>query len=512
MRIVDYLDKGASLGPDRPCFTTDGDTWTYAQVQALSDDVAHALVTHGVRSGSKVAVLSGNDPLAFACVFGISRAAAVWCPVNPRNEAAENREILDRFDCEVLLYASAYRDLVERIRPDLPSIHTWVQLDGDSGPDVLSWDEFRTTPLGGPIPVVTAPDDLAMIVGTGGTTGRPKGVQLTGTNLETMTALTLMSYPFPTRGARPVYLALAPLTHAAGVLCFPVLASGGEIVIMRTPDVGQFLRLIPEHRVTHTFLPPTLIYMVLAHPDLDATDLSSLMCFWYGAAPMSPTRLAEALDRIGPMAQLFGQTEAPMMISVLPPEEHRRADGSIATEVLRSAGRPTPLVTVAVMDKDGTLLRTEERGEIVIRSSLVMSGYYKNPEATEDASRFGWHHTGDIGYLDDSGLLFIVDRAKDMIITGGFNVYSTEVEQAILAHDAVQDCAVIGLPDEKWGERVVAVVQPQPDRSIDPAELTTFVKERIGSVKAPKQIEVWPDLPRSKVGKVLKTDIKAALG
>lgn len=512
MRIVDYLDKGASLGPDRPCFTTDGDTWTYAQVQALSDDVAHALVTHGVRSGSKVAVLSGNDPLAFACVFGISRAAAVWCPVNPRNEAAENREILDRFDCEVLLYASAYRDLVERIRPDLPSIHTWVQLDGDSGPDVLSWDEFRTTPLGGPIPVVTAPDDLAMIVGTGGTTGRPKGVQLTGTNLETMTALTLMSYPFPTRGARPVYLALAPLTHAAGVLCFPVLASGGEIVIMRTLDVGQFLRLIPEHRVTHTFLPPTLIYMVLAHPDLDATDLSSLMCFWYGAAPMSPTRLAEALDRIGPMAQLFGQTEAPMMISVLPPAEHRRADGSIATEVLRSAGRPTPLVTVAVMGEDGTLLPTGERGEIVIRSSLVMAGYYKNPEATEDASRFGWHHTGDIGYLDDSGLLFIVDRAKDMIITGGFNVYSTEVEQAILAHDAVQDCAVIGLPDEKWGERVVAVVQPQPDRSIDPAELATFVKERIGSVKAPKQIEVWPDLPRSKVGKVLKTDIKAAFG
>ncbi|MGW0027855.1 acyl-CoA synthetase [Rhodococcus sp. NPDC003383] len=512
MRIVDYLDKGASLGPDRPCFTTDGDTWTYATVQTLANDVACALVTHGVRSGSKVAVLSGNDPLAFACVFGISRAGAVWCPINPRNEAAENREILDRFDCEVLLYASAYRDLVDRIRPDLPAIHTWVQLDGDPGPDALSWESFRADALEGAVQDAAPPDDLAMIVGTGGTTGRPKGVQLTGTNLETMTALTLMSYPFPTRGDRPVYLALAPLTHAAGVLCFPVLASGGEIVIMRTPDVGQFLRLIPQHRVTHTFLPPTLIYMVLAHPDLDVTDLSSLMCFWYGAAPMSPTRLAEALDRIGPMAQLFGQTEAPMMISVLPPDEHRRPDGSIATEVLSSAGRPTPLVTVAVMDKDGTLLPTGERGEIVIRSSLVMSGYYKNPEATDEASRFGWHHTGDIGYLDESGLLFIVDRAKDMIITGGFNVYSTEVEQAILAHDAVQDCAVIGLPDDKWGERVVAVVQPQPGRSIDPAELTAFVKERIGSVKAPKQIEVWPDLPRSKVGKVLKTDIKAAFG
>ncbi len=203
------------------------------------------------------------------------------------------------------------------------------------------------------------------------------------------------------------------------------------------------------------------------------------------------------------------------MISVLPPDEHRRTDGSIATEVLASAGRPSPLVTVAIMDERGTLLPAGgERGEIVVRSSLVMSGYYRNPGATEEAKRFGWHHTGDIGYLDDAGgLLFVVDRAKDMIITGGFNVYSTEVEQAILAHDAVQDCAVIGLPDDKWGgERVVAVVQPQPGRSIDPGDLTAFVKARIGSVKAPKQIEVWPDLPRSKVGKILKTDIKATFG
>ncbi|TCN54867.1 acyl-CoA synthetase (AMP-forming)/AMP-acid ligase II [Rhodococcus sp. SMB37] len=511
MRIVDYLDKGASLGPDRACFTTDGDTWTYATVQGLADDVASALVARGVQPGSKVAVLSGNDPLAFACVFGISRAGGVWCPINPRNEAAENREILDRFDCEVLLYASAYRELVDKIRADLPGIHTWVQLDGESDGNTLGWDDFSAS-CGGShdAPDRFAPDDLAMIVGTGGTTGKPKGVLLTGANLETMTALTLMSYPFPTHGARPVYLALAPLTHAAGVLCFPVLAGGGEIVIMRSPDVGRFLELVPAHRVTHTFLPPTLIYMVLAHPDLDTTDLSSLQCFWYGAAPMSPTRLAEALGRIGPMAQLFGQTEAPMMISVLPPDEHRRSDGSIATEVLSSAGRPSPLVTVAVMAKDGTLLPSGERGEIVVRSSLVMAGYYKNPEATEEASRFGWHHTGDIGYLDESGLLFIVDRAKDMIITGGFNVYSTEVEQAILAHHAIQDCAVIGLPDEKWGERVVAVVQPHSGEHVDPAELTAFVKERIGSVKAPKQIEVWPDLPRSKVGKVLKTDIKAS--
>ena len=190
-----------------------------------------------------------------------------------------------------------------------------------------------------------------MIVGTGGTTGRPKGVMLTNLNLETMTALTLMGYPLD---GRPVYLALAPLTHAAGVLCFPVLALGGEVVIMRNPDVHGFLALVERHRVTHTFLPPTLIYMVLAAEALDATDLSSLQCFWYGAAPMSPARLEEALTRIGPvMAQLFGQTEAPMMISMMPPADHFRPDGSIATERLASAGRPAPLVNVAIMDLDG---------------------------------------------------------------------------------------------------------------------------------------------------------------
>jgi acyl-CoA synthetase (AMP-forming)/AMP-acid ligase II len=334
-------------------------------------------------------------------------------------------------------------------------------------------------------------------------------VLLTGTNLETMTAITLMSYPFP---QRPVYLALAPLTHAAGVLCFPVLAHGGEIVVMRTPDVGAFLGLVQRHQVTHTFLPPTLIYMVLDHPGLDRTDVGSLRCFWYGAAPMSAARLEEALLRIGPvMAQLFGQTEAPMMISTMAPRDHYRGDGTIARERLSSAGRPAPLVTVAVMAEDGTLLPPGERGEIVIRGSLVMRGYHHDPAATAEASRFGWHHTGDIGYLDADSWLYIVDRAKDMVITGGFNVYSTEVEQAVMRHPAVADCAVVGLPDEKWGERVTAVVQLRAGRQLDPAELITFVKDGIGSVKAPKQVEVWSDLPRSKVGKVLKTEIKQVL-
>lgn len=507
MRLTDYLDKGASLGLSAPCLTTAGQTLSYGEVQQLSWRIASALHRSGVQRGEKVAILSANDPVAFSCVFGIARVGAVWCPINPRNEAAENRDLLDFFDCTALIYQSAFQPLVDQIRPDLPQLTTLICLDAEAA-GAQSFDQWLTGVPAEPFEVEPV-DDVAMIVGTGGTTGRPKGVLLTGGNLETMSAITLMSYPFPDR---PVYLALAPLTHAAGVLCFPVMCRGGEIVIMRKPDLHDFRDLVARHRVTHTFLPPTLIYMLLGHDDLQTSDLSSLQCFWYGAAPMSASRLAEAIERIGPvMAQLFGQTEAPMMISTMAPADHLRADGTLATERLASAGRPAPLVTVAIMAEAGRLLPTGERGEIVIRSSLVMAGYYKNPVATADVGRHGWHHTGDIGYLSDDGYLFIVDRAKDMIITGGFNVYSAEVEQALLQHPDIQDCAVIGLPDDKWGERVTAVLQLLPGHEVAAEQVRLFAKQRVGSVKAPKQVVIWPDLPRSKVGKVLKNEIKSQL-
>ncbi|MGO4613854.1 AMP-binding protein [Nocardia sp. 2YAB30] len=509
MRLTDYLDKGATLGAAAPCLTMNGQTLTYGAVQRLSWQVARALDRSGVRPGEKVAILSANNAVAFGCVFGIARAAAVWCPINPRNEAHENRDLLDLFDCTCLIFQDSFAPLVATIVGDLPKLATLISLDGSAVPDAVPFDEWIRGV--GEEPWQAEPiDDIALLVGTGGTTGRSKGVVLTGHNIETMSALTLMSYPLE---GRPRYLALAPLTHAAGVLCFPVLALGGEIVVMPAPDLGEFLSLVPRHRITHTFLPPTLIYLLLDHPALATTDLSSLQCLWYGAAPMSVARLEEALGRIGPvMAQLFGQSEAPMMISTLAPRQHFRADGSLARERLSSVGRPTPLTQVAIMHDDGTLLPAGQRGEIVVRGPLVMAGYYKNPEATADAGRFGWHHTGDIGYLDEDNYLYIVDRAKDMIITGGFNVYSAEVEQTLLAHPAVQDCAVIGLPDPKWGERVTAVIQTRAGHTATSDDLRAFVKDRLGSVKTPKQVEIWPDLPRSKIGKVLKTDIKARLG
>jgi len=507
VRLTDFLDKGASLGPAAPCLTMAGDTRSYADVQRLSFTIARALARSGVRPGDKVAVLSGNDPAAFCCVFGIARAGAVWCPVNPRNEAAENRELLDLFDCSCLIFQSSFTPLVARIAPDLAKITTLVCLD-QSVPGAVPFASWLDGLPDEPWQAEPA-DDTVMIAGTGGTTGQPKGVLLTGHNIEMMTALTLMSYPFD---GRPVYLALAPLTHAAGVLCFPIMTLGGEIVIMPAPDLAEFLALVGRHQVTHAFLPPTLIYLLLDHPGLAEADLTSLQCLWYGAAPMSAARLEQAIGAIGPvMGQLFGQTEAPMMISTMAPRDHFRADGSLARERFASAGRPAPLVTVAIMDDQGRLLPAGQRGEIVVRGPLVMAGYYKDPAASAEAARHGWHHTGDIGYLDADNYLYIVDRAKDMIITGGFNVYSAEVEQALLAHPEVLDCAVIGLPDDKWGERVTAVIQPYPGQQPADEDIRAFVKARLGSVKAPKQVEVWPDLPRSKVGKVLKNEVKTRL-
>ncbi|MET0547371.1 MAG: AMP-binding protein [Caulobacterales bacterium] len=507
MRLADYLDKGASLGVDAPCLTMGDFDISYGDVQKLTYRFARAMDRAGVAAGAHAAILSDNDATAFSCVFGISRAGLVWAPINPRNEAAENAYILEHFDCEALFFHSRFSELVEQIKPHLPKLRVVVCLDQSLAfaPSLEEWcarcDDapFDRAPV----------SDLALLPGTGGTTGKPKGVMLTERNLETMTALTLMGYPFE---GRPTYLAMAPLTHAAGVLTFPILTLGGRVVIMPKPDLAALLENIGRFSVTHVFLPPTLIYMLLDNPYLAAANLRSLQCLWYGAAPIAPARLEEAIEKIGPvMAQLFGQTEAPMMVSMMAPKEHFNADGSIARERLASAGRPGPLTLVGIMNESGDLLPSGETGEIVVRGSLVMKGYYKNSDATAEATHNGWHRTGDIGFLNADNYLFIVDRAKDMIITGGFNVYSIEVEQALLQHAAVQDVAVVGLPDDKWGERVCAVVQLRSGESAAPDELIAHVKSKIGSVKAPKTLEVWRDLPRSKVGKVLKKDVRATL-
>jgi acyl-CoA synthetase (AMP-forming)/AMP-acid ligase II len=300
------------------------------------------------------------------------------------------------------------------------------------------------------------------------------------------------------------------MTHTAGMLAVPCTARGGTVIVLTKPDPALLLDAIAKHKVTEFFLPPTVIYRLLDIPDLGKkADFSSLKCLLYGAAPMSVEKLKQALEIFGPvMMGGYGQTECPASIAFLPPDEHF-VNGRVASDArLSSVGRPSPLIRVEILNDANEILVPGETGEICVRGDLVMKGYYKAPGKTAETIVDGWLHTGDVGHIDAEGYLHITDRKKDMIISGGFNVYPSEVEQVIWSHPAVQDCAVIGVPDADWGEAVKAVVELNSGQMVSAGELTALCKEKLGSVKTPKTIEFVTELPRSPVGKVLKKDLR----
>ncbi|MCC7183831.1 MAG: AMP-binding protein [Rhodocyclaceae bacterium] len=502
MRMIDYLDRGAAHYPDRICLLDELARIEYRTAVADSHRIGRGLLAAELSPGAKAAVLSPNDARAFQAVLGILRAAMTWIPLNARNLLDENIYFLTANDCEFLFFHSQFEQDVARIRREAPGLKGLVCLDraSEHAPSLADWMAEYST--GGALDLRQAPDDVAAILSTGGTTGRPKGVMLTHLNFETMSANFLACMPIT---EPPVYLVAAPMTHAAGLTAFPLIAMGATNVILAKPEPEAILEAIPRHRVSHLFLPPTVIYMLLAHPRVREYDYRSLRNFLYAAAPMSVDKLKQAMSIFGPvMTQTFGQAESPMICTYMSPQDHLGASDAR----LASCGRATPFTQVGIMDDDGHLLPCGERGEIVVRGNLVMKGYYKNPDATAEASRHGWHHTGDIGQMDEAGYLYIVDRKKDMIISGGFNIYPSEIEQVIWSHPAVQDCAVIGVPDDKWGEAVKAVVELKPGATATIEQLLAHCRQHLGGMKTPKSIELTPGLPRSPVGKVLKKELR----
>ena len=504
MRMIDYFDRGARIAHDKSCLVTDGGTSSYAQVRARSHRIGNGLIADGFAPGAHGAVLSGNDPRAFECILGILRADGVWVMANNRASEDENAYLLDLLDVDTLFVHSEVADRIARFRRDCPNIRRYIALDRPF-PEA---DAFLEDYLGDDSEVpqrrTGTTDELAFLGSTGGTTGRSKGVMLTNLVWQSLVSSLVASMPMK---VPPINLVAAPMTHAAGPLALASMALGGTVVVLPKFDPRAVIDAIERHRVTYMFLPPTAVYMLLAEPGVRQADLSSLEYISYAGAPMSLDRLKEAIDVFGPvMNASFGQTESPMCVTALPPHEHLAADGSLARP--GSCGRANLLSIVEIMDDDGHILPPGERGEIVVRGPLVMAGYYKNPEATAEVSRFGWHHTGDIGYRDEDGFFYIVDRKKDMIITGGFNVYPAEVEQALQAHPAVQDCAVFGIPDEKWGESVTAVVERRVGIDADASEILAFARERLGPVKTPKALHFIETLPRSNAGKVLRAELR----
>ena len=512
MAIIDFFDRGWRVNPKGAAYIQDDRHYSYDEVGELSCRIANGLLAAGFPKETKGAVWAVNDVTAWTCTLGLWRANMCWIPVGARNSAEENHFVLDAFDCEVLFFQKYFAPVVAELRPRLPKVRLWICIDGEPAdfPGVRSlanWaaEQPTTRPE---VPVQL--DDVVMLSATGGTTGAPKGVMNTHRSAQTFCAHYMIGCSYG-GGETPVNLAAAPMTHTAGVLSLPTTARGGTVVVVTKPDPTLMLAAIPKYRVTEFFLPPTVIYRLLDIPDLaKKVDFSSLRYFMYGAAPMSVEKLKQAIAVFGPcMTGGYGQTEAPASISCLTPSEHF-VDGQLASdERLSSVGRPNPLIRVEILNDANEILPLGQTGEICVRGDLVMKGYYKAPEKTAETVIDGWLHTGDIGHIDSQGYLHITDRKKDMIITGGFNVYPSEVEQVIWSHPAVQDCAVIGVPDEKWGEAVKAVVELNAGQQASAEEIIALCKERLGSVKAPKSVDFVDTLPRSPVGKVLKKDLRA---
>lgn len=504
MRLIDHFDKGASRFPDRAFLIDEAGTRTYAQSRAASHRIANALARAGVAAGTKAAVYSANAAPAFECLLGIVRAGAVWVPVNVRNTVADSAYTLRACDVELLFYQRAYADNVRALREQCPGIRTLVCIDGEEN-GVQPLDAFTQGCEDTSPEVAQSDDDLVTLFSSGGTTGPPKAVMMLNRAWESMT----LSCQILMRADDPVHLVAAPMTHAAGGSALAYAPLGMTNVMLQSFDPKRVMQAIERHRVTHLFLPPTAIYRLLAHPDVRRHDYSSLRYFTYSSAPMSIAKLKEAVDVFGPvMTNSFGQSETGLNGTFLPPAEVARAVKDNDERILASVGRAGPLFRVEIMDDEGNLLPPDTPGEIVMRSSQIFAGYYKNPEETARARAFGWHHTGDIGVKDEKDYLFVVDRKKDMIISGGFNVYPADVEKIIAGHPAVQDCAVIGVPHEEWGELVTAVIELKPGATASAEEIIAWGRERLSGVKAPKAVEFTRELPRSPVGKVLRRKVR----
>lgn len=513
MAIIDFFDRGWRINPEGAAYIQDERRYSFNQVGQLSCRIAHALLAAGYGAEAKGAVWALNDATAWTCTLGLWRANLCWIPVGARNSAGDNLHVLDAFDCEVLFFQRYFAPVIAGLQARLPRIRHWICIDGEA-PEVAGSVSLDSWTAGMPS---TAPaldvdlDATVMLSSTGGTTGLPKGVMNTHRSTQTFCAHFMLACTYGA-GELPVNLAAAPMTHTAGLLSLPCTARGGTVVIVTRPEPALLLQAIAQHKVTEFFLPPTVIYRLLDMPDLAANGrFASLKYLLYGAAPMSVQKLKQAIEVLGPvMMGGYGQTEAPASISYLTPGEHF-VDGKLAPdERLASVGRPNPLVRVEIMDEANRILAQAETGEICVRGDLVMKGYYKAPDKTAETIVDGWLHTGDIGHLDAQGYLHITDRKKDMIITGGFNVYPSEVEQVIWSHPAVQDCAVIGVPDATWGEAVKAVVELNAGQQVGADELIALCKDKLGSVKAPKSVDFVAALPRSPIGKVLKKDLRAS--
>jgi len=468
--------------------------------------LAGALQSLGVQRGDRVAVLMLNSDRYLELYLGIAWAGAVIVPTNIRWSRAEIEDSLHDCRASMLVVDKAFAEMGVNLAKAVAL--KLIYADDDAGPAEAEHYE-KLIAASGPIPdTMVSREELAGIFYTGGTTGRSKGVMLSHANIVS-NALHMLSEGVLPDGT--IYLNAAPMFHLAnGAAMFSSLIAGGSNVIVRMFTPELVLKAIEKEKVTATLIVPTMIQMLTDHPLFKTADLSSLKRIMYGASPINEALLNRAMAGLPGVAfhQMYGMTELSPLATHLPWDQHT-GEAAAKKNRQRACGRAAIGCEVRIVDADHKPVATGVVGEVAVRGQNVMMGYWERPEETAKAVIDGWMHTGDGGYMDEEGYVYLVDRVKDMIISGGENVYSMEVENVIAQHPSVSQCAVIGIPSEQWGETVHAFVIPKQGASVDAAEIIAFCKERIAGYKCPRSIDIRTEpFPLSGAGKVLKRELR----
>ena len=492
---IDFFWRATERWPERPAIDAPEGTLTFAALADRVQALAAGLVALDPTPQSRVGICAPNSGEHITALLAVLACGKVWVPLNPRSTRPEIRRIVDATEPSILVVDAACADLLEGAPGDR------VLIQPEASADAATVAGLTARHQGAARPVIGLPADATQAIKfTGGTTGAPKGVMQPYRAWVANICNQIQAWGFDEHDR---YVMAAPITHGTSTYVLPILAQGGCHVLMADSGAEAVRTTFRERGGTVCFMPPTLVYMLMALPGVSRADFPALRRLIYGGAPMPPDKIRQVREFFGPvLCTTYGQTEAPQILTAMRPEDFEDPSN------WASVGRITWLTDVAIMAPDGRLLPRGEVGEVVARGDLLMTGYWRLPDKNAETLVDGWLHTGDRGLLDERGYLYLKDRLKELVITGGFNVYPIDVENALGQHPDVHECAVFGLPDDKWGESVQAAVQLRPGSAEDAPALMAFVREKLGPAHTPKHIHFYQNLPRSTVGKVLKTTVR----
>jgi long-chain acyl-CoA synthetase len=501
--IVNGLKQSVELYPEKVAAICGNSRLTFQELGERVNRLSSALAGLGLTKTDRVSILSFNCHRFLELYYGVAQLGAVVVPINFRLQPPEIKYIVNHSGSKAIAADPALVSLIEPVRHELESVEQFILISDEHREGFLNYEEMLRSASGDYIAPELSNDELLGLFYTSGTTAEPKGVMLTHKNMLSNIAHTEEVYNYL---PEDIYLHAAPMFHLAdGAAVFSHTSRGATQAFIPRFDPKQVLETIARERVSLLLLVPTMLNFVLQQPDIDSYDLTSLRHLTYGASPIAPDLLKRAMKVLNcEFGQGYGLTEASPLLTVLQHEDHLVSDDKDAKR-LASCGKPVRGVDVRVVKEDGTDAQPGEVGEIVARGPNIMLGYWKRPEDTEEALRDGWLHTGDLATVDEEGYIYLVDRKKDMIVTGGENVYSTEVEAVLYAHPAVKEAAVIPIPDADWGEAVHACVAVRDGRRVTSEELEDFCRERLANYKVPRSIEfIEGELPKGGTGKILK--------